>query len=263
MNYLAANTKVKAMRSKLLTVWDYEDLCTKPDTILGANFDLLEADFTKIVAYLGKPAREFVGKFYASMQYGFAPNAGLIPLRVARVDKSSHESLKRVLGTDTDLRNILYMYRLKKFHKIHGDAVFSHLSPSSYRLSTAEISHLAHARDIESFVQFVSGGCYGGFFRGLADFSRGEQILSSAVGLQFRKEYRHENLSVVCGYLFARYYEVKNLRAIMEGRRNGLSPQEIIALLHLYSNFPIHSRGICGAEAQNEKRFSKDADYQK
>ena len=31
----------------------------------------------------------------------------------------------------------------------------------------------------------------------------------------------------------------------------------------VYSNFPIDSRGICGAEAQNAKRFSKDTDYQK
>ncbi|MCL2578370.1 MAG: V-type ATPase subunit [Defluviitaleaceae bacterium] len=228
MIYTAVNTKVKAMRANLLTGRDYENLCATNDT----NVILIktEHDFAKISAYLDKPVRDFLKKIYIPSLSGDSANMFSVPMLCG---KSGRDSLKRVFGTETDLRNILWVYRLKKYHKIDGNAVFSFLNPASHRLSTAEISLLAHAKDMESFAQVAANTFYGSIFGNITDFTRGEQKLTGAVRSQFQKEYRHENLAVVCGYLYARHLESKNIRAIAEGKKHGFSPHEIYSLLHI------------------------------
>ncbi|MCL2224598.1 MAG: V-type ATPase subunit [Defluviitaleaceae bacterium] len=229
MNFSAVNTKIKAMRASLLTARDYERLCAET----GEGYTLIkpEHDFAKIAAYVSKPVRDFLRNAYIPSLYGETCNTSKMFAGIS--SKHGKDSLKRVIGTETDLRNILWIYRLKKYHKINGDAVFSFLNPSSHRLCAAEVSQLARARDMESFAQAVSGGFYGGVFGNLSDFTRGEQKLTGAVRSQFQKEYRHENLAVVCGHLYARHLETKNIRAIAQGKKNELSSQEIFSLLHI------------------------------
>jgi vacuolar-type H+-ATPase subunit C/Vma6 len=234
--FISVNTKIKAMRAKLLTPADYKELCAK-----GGSFNFgkrsPEQDLAKISKYLDKPIRGFLSNVYLPALNGHETNDKVL-FMLSRLDspqcgKSVHESLKRVLGAETDLRNILFVYRLKKYHQIHGDAVFSHLHPAGRRLNASEISRLAHAKDLEDFAQIAASGYYGKIFANLGDFARGEQKLTAAVRSYYKKEYRHESLAVVCGYLYARHLEAKNLRAISEGKKHGLPPEEIFELLHI------------------------------
>ncbi|MCL1883369.1 MAG: V-type ATPase subunit [Defluviitaleaceae bacterium] len=213
MNYTAVNAKVKALRGKLLTPEDYKYFCKNPRLLPP-----VQNDFAKILPYLhDKNIRDFVFK-----------NRGLNLL-----DKSSQESLKRVFGTKSDLQNILWLYRLKKYYKIHGDTAFAYLSPENYKITNPEMKFLAHIKDLQNFVQAVSATAHGKIFDNLSAFSRGEQVLTHAVRAQFKKEYFHENLAVVCGYLYAHRLENKNIRAISEGIKRGLMPDEIFLHLHL------------------------------
>jgi len=224
--FYTVNTKIKAMRATLLTARDYENLCAKDGN--GVVLIKTEHDFAKISAYLDKPARDFLGKSYLHALCSDGAKAfSISPL----CDKSGRESLKRVFGTDADLRNILWVYRLKKYHGINGSAVYSYLNPSNYKLSAEEISKLVHAKDMAHFSQIVANSFYGGIFKSLSDFT--EQNLTRAVRSQFKKEARHENIAVICGYLYARHLEIKNIRAIAEGKKHGFSPQEIFSLLHI------------------------------
>jgi V/A-type H+-transporting ATPase subunit C len=152
---------------------------------------------------------------------------------IEALDKSSRESMKRIFGTETDLKNILWLFRLKKYYKIEGDAAFSYLNPACHKISAEEISKLAHTKNLEEFSQKVASGPYGKVFESLLCFTRSEQNFSRAIRAQYKKEFRHENLAVVCGYLHALKLEQKNIRAITEGAKNNFSPEEIFSLLHV------------------------------
>jgi len=213
MNYIAVSTKIKAMRAKLLTERDYKE----------GRLPVFRDDTKRILPYLTKPDRDFI------TNWNFDASKAL--QKINALDKQGREALKRVFGTEIDLRNILIMYRLKKYYKIEGDAVYSFLIPSGYKLQAQEIKKLAHSND---FLQAVKSGVYGAFFED--SFVRGEQILTRAVRRQFQKESKREGLALVCGYLYERHLENKNFHIITEGTKQGLSADEIFSLLH-YSDF--------------------------
>jgi len=218
MTYHAVNTKIKAMCGGLLNERDYARMCLESGNFrpaIGDNPFL--ADMAKILPHLDRNAQNFV-----------KTSRGL-----EKLDKSSRASMKRVLGTEADIRNILAIYRLKKFYNIAGDGVLGFLSVNGHRLNAEETTRLAYSRGVDGFARTVAEGFYGRYFQKYADFARGEQILSHIKRLQFQKEYKHNNLSVVCGYLFARLLEEKNIRAIIKGRENNLSFEEIFKLLHI------------------------------
>ncbi|MCL2386125.1 MAG: V-type ATPase subunit [Defluviitaleaceae bacterium] len=232
MNYTAVNTKIKALRAKLLTANDYSQLVMARQGGGGTTRLSLKDDFTRIAPYLyDKNVRDFVARLeFAAPHRGQASRS--VMHGFASLDKSSRVSLLRVFGVETDLRNILGIYRLKRFHKIDGDAIFSFLIPYDYRLSVNEVAAMAYAKDFDIFINIVAGGSYGDVFAKLSDFERGEQAITKAVRTQFEKERRFENLAVVCGYLYARYLEIKNIQAIAGALHQGFAPDEILSLLH-------------------------------
>ena len=218
MIYHAINTKIKAMRGGLLNKRDYARMCLESGILrptLGDN--PFKADMAKILPHLDRNAQNFIKTSHG----------------LEKLDKSSRASMKRVLGTEADIRNILAIYRLKKFYNIAGDGVLAFLAVNGHRINAEETARLAYSRGVDGFARAVSDGFYGQYFRKYSDFARGEQILSYVKRLQFQKEYKHNNLSVVCGYLFARLLEEKNVRAIVKGRENGLTLEEIFTLLHI------------------------------
>ena len=214
----AVSTKIKAMRANLLTTDALENICKTGN--IPEDLGLMH-DLAKILGYADKPMRDYLKRVYVP-----ALKSSEIPA-LPRQKKSA--SLERVIGTEADLRNILWMYRLKKYHNTHGDAIFAHLSPGGHKLRPPEILRLANAKSLEDFAQIVAHSFYGKVFA--EDFSRSEQKITNAIRQSFRKE--NETIAVVCGYLFARHLETKNLLAIAKGKAHGLSPKEIFSMLHI------------------------------
>ncbi|MCL2199439.1 MAG: V-type ATPase subunit [Defluviitaleaceae bacterium] len=206
----AVVTKIKARRERLLTRDDYMAACRRGQQ-MAAPPPLAE-DIRMIGHYI---------------------KGVVFPIE----DKPCRESLKRVRGMELDLRNILWIWRLKTFHGVDGDAVFPFLSPHRYRLGVDEIRRMAHARSAQEFSQIVGGTVYDEVFGG--EFSKGgvtallgEQALARAVTAQYRRESRHCDFALIYSYLYARSLEIKNIGAINEGLQRGLSDDDIF--LHLY-----------------------------
>ncbi|MCL2457125.1 MAG: V-type ATPase subunit [Defluviitaleaceae bacterium] len=212
MNY-AVNAKIRAMRATAL-----ENIFPQHEQSYD---DFIQRETKRILPYLKKNSRDFVSAWTKN----FDAYKALQNLRA--LDKPDRDSLRRVFGTEIDLRNILIIFRLKKFYGLDGDLIFSFLIPAKYKLNSDDLKNLAHTKN---FSQEVANGKYGAVFEN--NFEHGEQILSRFVYSQFKKERRRENLAVVCEYLFARRIEIKNLRAKNEGTRLGLSHEEIFSLLH-------------------------------
>ncbi|MCL2215692.1 MAG: V-type ATPase subunit [Defluviitaleaceae bacterium] len=240
MNYTAAKTKALSMSAKLLTSRDYEELCHASSTdalSLGERTSLLEEN-DRISSYIyAKPVRDFVKTMALCLKTN-TPNLNteaaainhwsyVLWRKLGAVDKPSRSSLRRVLGTEMDLRNILWIYRLKQFHKIEGSAAVGHLLPAGYRLT--RVTELVECKDAPALVEALAKSPYGEIFSNPADFRLGEQALAKAVRAQFRAESFRQNAACICKFLYEKHLEIRNIRTITEGIKFGFPPEQILA----------------------------------
>jgi len=66
--------------------------------------------------------------------------------RLGQLDKASRSAIKPILGAEIDLNNILWLYRLKRYHRVYGAASYGHLIPVRYRLTEAMTQRMADCK---------------------------------------------------------------------------------------------------------------------
>jgi len=118
-----------------------------------------------------------------------------------QVKKAHNTAMQHALGTEIDLQNILWLYRLKKFYGIFGDAAYGHLVPICHRLPLDVFTHLAAIKNANGMQAILSNTVYRGVF---GDFSNAQRRLTHAVKARYRAEGRRSHIALLCGY----FYEV-------------------------------------------------------
>ena len=226
MNLSAAITKVKAMRAELLTTQDYEALCNRPNI---ANLPCLLQECTRISSYLYvKSLKDFVNFMANELTAGTTNWAFVLWPRLNMLDK--REAMRRVLGMEIDLCNILWIYRLKRYYLMMGDTVYSYLMPAGYKLNFKETALLVNSSSIPVFMEMLTQGPYGEIFEDTNDLT--EQRISQAVKARFKTESHNSGIAMICGFLYEKHLEIRNIRAIIDGIKLGISPGEILKRLH-------------------------------
>jgi len=109
------------------------------------------------------------------------------------------KAMQNALGAEIDLTNILWIYRLKKYYEIYGDATYGFLIPVRHRLTNDTFADLVTCKDIIGLQSKLSETIYCNTFDG---FSNAEQSLKYAVIKQYRKEGRRSHIALACGYLY-------------------------------------------------------------
>ncbi|MCL1863315.1 MAG: V-type ATPase subunit [Defluviitaleaceae bacterium] len=201
----AITAKIKARRARLLNQQGYMELCRGQNMPVSLRLE----DDLRMIRHYGVDVT--------------------FPIR----DKPCRESLRRVRGMELDLRNILWIWRLKTYHGVDGDGVFAFLSPHMYKLGLTEIRQLAFAKSTQEFLQILQGGAYPSVFRNHKDgIMFGEQDMARAVMAQLHKESRQCDFALIYSYLYARHYEIKNINAISVGLKHGLPAEEIFSRIY-------------------------------
>ncbi|MCL2572010.1 MAG: V-type ATPase subunit [Defluviitaleaceae bacterium] len=179
MNYAAINTKVKAISAKESTSQSAAALCLYITDKTLREF---------ITAIANKDVSEF---HYYINQWK----------RLSRLDKKNQVALRGALGAEIDMNNILWMYRLKKYHRIKGDATYGYLVPIRYKLSPEMTQKMAHAESPAALLDEIAGSPYA---RDI-DFAKPalEQQLSKAIEKRYQAAARRypESLAPVLAYL--------------------------------------------------------------
>jgi V/A-type H+-transporting ATPase subunit C len=142
------------------------------------------------------------------------------------LDKTNRPILRSLLGMEIDLHNIVWMYRLKRYYGVYGDGTYGFLIPVRHRLVPEMTKRMADAKDERRLLSVAAEGPYSRVF---PHFERPEQLLYQALAAHYKKEAKAHphSLAPVCGYLFAKQMEARNLTAVTEGLRYGLTPAEI------------------------------------
>jgi len=181
MNYAALNAKICAMGARLTDMQGREPI----------------ADAANICRYIsGKPQRDFV------MAMALAAHGADIHYyatqwkRLNRLDKPNRIAIKGILGAEIDLVNILWMYRLKRYHRVTGNATFGHLIPIRYLLSRETTRHMADCISPAALIDEVENSPYAMDFVNISErFMQAgaptpEQMLAIAIGKRYQSAAR-------------------------------------------------------------------------
>jgi V/A-type H+/Na+-transporting ATPase subunit C len=138
------------------------------------------------------------------------------------------QPLEKEFGIKTDVLNILWIYRCKKYYSMKKEIIYSYILPFNYYITRNTLNSMVEAQDMEAFMDLVSKTRYKKIF---------ERDIDQFYELNFA-QYMYEThrgffrkyaltLSSPVDYLHMKEYELSNIVSIIEGIRYGLMPEKI------------------------------------
>lgn len=143
--------------------------------------------------------------------------------------KMMHE----IVGSETDLRNISWIYRLKTYYHVDNDLIYAHLIPPIFRLTKNHLKELIVCDTLDEFTSAIRNGPYG------HAFSQNENLDPDVIcERELRRLFtsmrrRHMRSSApVIAYMHFKEKEINNLTSLLECVSYGLAPREIMKFLY-------------------------------
>jgi V/A-type H+-transporting ATPase subunit C len=152
-------------------------------------------------------------------------------------DKETQTTLRRLVGTQIDLLNVLWVYRLKHYYKIPNEQIFAYVIPINYRVSADDLSRMAECAGEAELTEAVSRTPYRGVYTvpGRPPFVQPELRAAQAMRKLYKTEVRRhpDSLAVTAAYIFEKEQEINNITVTLEGVRYGLPAERIMGYLCL------------------------------
>ncbi len=138
----------------------------------------------------------------------------------------------RLLGTEIDWLNVMWMYRSKRFYDRKAADIYADLIPICYRIKKTELRRMLETENLEEFVEILGKTAY---------FTERDAIVKMGDELSFRrimeKTYRQicrkypMSIAPVLQYLYEKENEIDLLTTILEGVRYRIPAREIQELI--------------------------------
>lgn len=148
----------------------------------------------------------------------------------------SEEALKKLINVQTDLTNIMNVYRMKKFFGADPETIQEYILPFKGRISKYRQSELFEAPTPEDFIRLLSDTIYGKQMGNLDENMDSEQFERDLIRLRCNLAKRSlmfsENAAVsLYSLMYLSEVEVNNVIYIIEGIRYKKSPKYIENLI--------------------------------
>ncbi|MBE6012181.1 MAG: hypothetical protein E7234_06455 [Lachnospiraceae bacterium] len=215
-----------------------------------SKFDL-NFDVTKLI--VSKNARELIDnlkgtEFYDILDGIYTEGISIFDLEMSldfyyynRLWRDKNKYLKGrnksimtdITGTEIDMQNIIWIYRLKKYYQIKSNDIFKYLIPIHYRLSGDSISKLVEAPNMNILYDYILNTPYGYAFKDESDLTR---CYNNVMYKAYERYMTQQNsIAQITDFLHRKQIETENIISLIEGVRYSLSPDEIMKYLHLAS----------------------------
>lgn len=147
-------------------------------------------------------------------------------------DAGMQEIVTRILGTEIDWLNIMWMYRSKRFFGRGQTEIYADIIPITYRLKKTELKRLLGAEGVDEFIAVLAETSY---FSGKdAEVKLGDEITFRRMrDRTYEKVCRKYPMSLapVLKYLYDKENEIDILTTILEGVRYQIPAREIQELV--------------------------------
>ena len=151
-------------------------------------------------------------------------------LQEKHLDRDNKAAMAFLNGTEIDLQNILWAYRLKTYYNVSEARLYTYLIPFRYKLSKAALARIVEAQTPEALQSEIFASPYGKFFEGDVSIDVG---CRAAMRRAFQKAKRlyPNTLAVAKAYLYDKETEIRNVVSLLESIRYGLNRDEALAFL--------------------------------
>ena len=143
----------------------------------------------------------------------------------------NNKCLLDLIGTQIDLQNIVWIYRIKKYYKFSKEQIYNTIIKSYYKISKKEIEKLIDSNDYQEFEKILKKTIY-------KDLTKGnektlEQMSSKFLYKKNKKNFRNNmfNMNFIYNYIDIIDAENNDITNIIEGIRYNLARNDIIGKL--------------------------------
>lgn len=157
------------------------------------------------------------------------------------LSKKTRESQKEINGIDIDMRNMISIYRAKKYFTVENAIIYTYLIPIHYKLKKDDISAMVESESIAEFWEVLLKTPYGKILPrhgldiqtsvkdlSLMDLDRCYFRVMRYINRKAEKQHPY-SIAKVTSYMQARYQEIKNLTSVIEGVRYTLKPEDVLS----------------------------------
>ncbi|MDR2648599.1 MAG: V-type ATPase subunit [Clostridiales bacterium] len=149
------------------------------------------------------------------------------------LDTKNRRLMERISGSEIDLRNIMWVYRLKKYYNLNNSRIYAYLIPISYRLRRARLMRMVQCASIPELCVEIETSPYGAVFGDLSSLEKAYYKQMSK--LYIRASSMHpQSLAYTTGFVYFKELELRNLISLLEGVRYKLKPSDIMSYLNLH-----------------------------
>ncbi|WP_125152803.1 V-type ATPase subunit [Clostridium rectalis] len=146
-----------------------------------------------------------------------------------KLNKEDEEIIKKLIGIYSDLLNIQWIFRGKKYYKINAEELLNYTIYDGYKLKSDTLKKLCYSKDTEEMFSIISTTPYKNVF---GDGEKEEYLIEKdiltymkRVYLKYKKTHGN-NISVVMSYLELALLEIRDVVSIIESKRYSIDNEE-------------------------------------
>ena len=135
-------------------------------------------------------------------------------------------------ATEIDVRNIFFIYRMKKLYSVPVGDIIANLIPYYHKISIKDFMAMAECSSLQEVVDMISKTYYSFIFA-----EGQEPVWESNYSDYLYRLHMHNfrtrsnDIGIIIAYLFFKENDIRNLITIIEGVRYQMSKESIAALL--------------------------------
>lgn len=145
------------------------------------------------------------------------------------LSKSEQTGMKKYLGSDIDMLNIIWIYRGKKYFKFDNKIIYTYLLPVKYKIGDELLKKLVETDNVDLIPGLLKTTHYKNLFDGVGDgyfieenYRRERHKISKTL---FRT--RPDSIAGLFAYLSLKEIEILNITRVIEGVRYDINPEMI------------------------------------
>lgn len=157
-----------------------------------------------------------------------------------KLSKKDQKYFDKVIGTQIDLLNLQWIYRIKKYYNLSSGEILNYIIPFYYKVKKSELQNMSKVKKPDKLIEHISYSPYKSL---LEKAIKDENVIFERFFLNFifsilnkirRKSYF--SISNILAYLYIREYELRDIITVIEGIRYSLPKDKI-------KNFLIRKEG--------------------
>lgn len=151
--------------------------------------------------------------------------------------------LTMTFGSEIDARNLMCIYRCKKYFNTPPELIYSILLPNRYKLSKADVISLVETKNTEDFLAEVRSCPYKSLFAPRRDGFYDQNYAPFVYQLHKKavKKYPY-TIEAAVSYLHFKETELQNITSVIEGIRYGLPADQIMSYIIGFDFGDVHRR---------------------